>query len=195
MFESIRDAFRDLLQQNPDPDTRRDALVQMRETLVRARLGVDDLRRALASTEKGIAAERASIETMRRRRTLAERINDTETVQLATRFESQHAERLTVLERKLSVQRDELALVEREVEEMTTDFKLASKGGTPGLGASRGPVGGEWAGNGPESPTGSGFTDSADTSAFDQMDHRRDRAEREAKAEEMLEALKRRMGK
>lgn len=192
MFESIRDAFRDLLQQHPDPDTRRDALAQMRETLVRARMGVDDLRRAIVDTERAVQAERVAIETMQRRRRLAERIEDGETVQLAARYESQHGERLLVLERKLVVQREELALVEREVNEMTSDFKLASKGGTPGLGTSS-PPGART--TGPAAADDQAGADPGDTTEFDELSARNRREAREARAEEMLEALKRRMGK
>ncbi|HLV26405.1 MAG TPA: hypothetical protein VKZ41_08835 [Gemmatimonadales bacterium] len=191
MFESIRDAFRELLQQHPDPDTRRDAIAQMRETLVRARVGVQDLQRALEDTERSVVKEKSALETVRRRRMLAEKIGDTETVLLAERYETQHAERVSVLERKVLVQRDELAIVEREVSEMTSDFKLASKGGIPGLG------------NAPSSAaSGSMGTDAgpdldSDTTLrdFDEMNSRRSRADREARADDMLEALKRRMGK
>lgn len=187
MFESIRDAFRQLIQQNPDPETRRDALVQMRETLVRARMGVDDLRRGIAQTGKAIVEERAAIVTMQRRRGLAERISDEETVRLAIRYEEQHGERLAVLERKLLVQQDELAMVEREVEEMTSDFKIASKGGVPGVGDG---AAGEGTSEGRD-----GLDDMRNTAAFDAMQSRRRREDREARADEMLEALKRRMGR
>lgn len=184
MFESIREAFRDLLQQRPDPETRRDALARMRETLVRARMGVDDLRRAVADSERAVAAERAEVEKMRRRRVLAERIQDEETVRLAVRWEEQHAQRLSILERKLAAQRDELALLEREVSEMTADYRLAAKGGIPGqVGASA------------RSEVDDPLDDSATASAFDAMQASRRRADREARADEMLEALKRRMGK
>lgn len=189
MFESIRDAFRQLIQQNPDPETRRDALAQMRETLIRARMGLDDLRSGIEQTEKSVAEERAAIATMQRRRTLAERIQDEETVRLAARYEDQHGERLGVLERKLVVQRDELAMVEREVEEMSSDFRIASKGGVPGVGggASENRAGFAEDVDGPSDPL--------DTAAFDAMQSRRRREDREARADEMLEALKRRMGR
>jgi len=51
-------------------------------------------------------------------------------VVLAERFAVRHRERVAVLERKLVVQRDELALAEREVAEMLSQVRA----GRPGLG-------------------------------------------------------------
>lgn len=191
VFENIRDAFRELLQQRPDADTRRDALAHMRETLVRARVGIQDLRSALEDTERALKKEREQLETTRRRRSLAEGIGDMETVQVAARYESQYEERVLVLERKAEAQRDELALVEREVSEMTADYKLASKGGIPGLGNS-GSSGSPYEGGGAADP---GAEDDEAMREFDALRSRRSHADREARADEMLEALKRRMGK
>mgnify|MGYP006141754461 CR=1 FL=1 len=48
VFDEIRDAFRELLRGNPTPDARRSILGDMRETLVRAKMGLDDLRQLAA---------------------------------------------------------------------------------------------------------------------------------------------------
>ena len=54
---------------------------------------------------------------------------DAETVAVAERFAVRHRERILVLERKIVVQRDELALAEREVQEMTAQWRSAAQGG------------------------------------------------------------------
>ena len=51
-----------------------------------------------------------------------------ETVQVAERYAGKHRERSAVLERKLVVQREELALAEREVAEMTAEAQRATAG-------------------------------------------------------------------
>lgn len=194
VFENVRDAFRDLLRQQPDPDARRDILAQMRETLVRARMGLDDLRRGIAESEARVAAERREVATMQRRRALAEGIDDAETLALALKYEQLHAERLAVLERKLDAQRAELAMVESEVQEMTAELKLAGAGAVPGR------VGSSGAGESPFSSSGSApgddpLGDDATLRDLNAMDAARRRAEQESNADDMLQALKRRMGK
>jgi hypothetical protein len=54
-------------------------------------------------------------------------------VNVATRFESQQAERLAVLEQKLNVQENELALVERDVAEMKEQLRAALAGVGSGM--------------------------------------------------------------
>jgi len=165
----------------------------MRETLVQARMGLDDLKKGVAETQARLNRERSELETVRRRKQLAEGINDTETVALAEKYEKQHTERLALLERKLETQEAEFAMVEREVGEMNTEFKLAAAGATPGVGAGRPPGGvdaqaeaeAEEAAHGP-----AGLGDEIDGIA-----RARRRADADASAEEKLAALKRRMGK
>lgn len=194
MFDDVRQAFRDLLRGTPPSgDARRSILVQMRETLVQARMGLDDLRRGIVETRARLTREKAELETVRRRRQLAEGINDAETVKVAERYEKQHAERVAVLERKLETQEAELALVERDVNEMNAEFKLAAAGGTPG--DPRGVA------SGPDSATTTGevedvLHDSANIrSELDGLARSRRKADAEAEADEKLAALKRRMGK
>jgi hypothetical protein len=128
VFESLRQSFRDLFAQATTPGERRAAVGQMKETLVQARLGVEDLRKGVDETRRRLGTERAELETIDRRRGLAERIGDAETVAVADRFAQHHGERIAVLERKLAAQEEELALVEAEVREMTEEFKRAAAG-------------------------------------------------------------------
>jgi len=195
MFDDVRQAFRDLLRGTPPSgDARRSIVAQMRETLVQARLGLDDLRKGLEETRARLKRERLELDTVRRRKELAQGINDGETVIIAERYEKQHAERATLLERKLENQEAELAMVEREVAEMNAEFKLAAAGGTPGVSA----------GAPPRTPTDADVEEAVretmgDSAGLrDELDglaRARQRASAEASADEKLAALKRRMGK
>jgi len=193
MFDDVRQAFRDLLRGTPPTgDARRSIVAQMRETLVQARMGLDDLRKGVTETRARLVRERAELETVRRRKQLAEGIKDTETVAIAERYEKQHAERATLLERKLETQEAELAMVEREVGEMNAEFKLAAAGANPGVSA----------GSAPDATTAGGSTTDDGTTEnaglgdeIDGLARSRRRAEAESAADEKLAALKRRMGK
>jgi chromosome segregation ATPase len=130
MFENFRQSLRDLMDRSTPPEERRAGLAQMKQTLVQARMGLDDLRKGIEQTRQRLASEQRELETVRRRKGLAAGINDRETVSLAEKYESLHAERTDVLTRKLSAQESELALVEREVGEMTSALKGALGGAT-----------------------------------------------------------------
>jgi hypothetical protein len=190
MFDDVRQAFRDLLRRTPPSgDARRSVLAQMRETLVQARMGLDDVRRGVEETRARLTRERSELETVRRRKQLAAGINDTETVAVAERYEKQHTERVALLERKLETQEAELALLEREVAEMNAEFKLAAKGGTPGVASGT-----------PGAGTAEGVDDLMDSGAglrneLEELARARRRADAESAADEKLAALKRRMGK
>ena len=191
MFDDVRQAFRDLLRGTPPSgDARRSIVAQMRETLVQARMGLDDLRKGVEETRARLTRERSELDTVRRRKQLAEGIKDAETVTIAERYEKQHAERAALLERKLETQEAELAMVEREVGEMNAEFKLAAAGATPGVSA--GTAEPSAAGAAPADPLAdnAGLRDEIDGLA-----RARRRADADSSAEEKLAALKRRMGK
>jgi hypothetical protein len=137
-------------------------------------------------TRQRLEAERRELETMRRRKGYAAGINDTETLALAEKYEAHHAERVAVLERKLDAQEAELAIVERDVGEMTAELKQAMLGvpGAPSIDdAARAEV-------------DAALDDSSSiASELDAMGRARARSAREADAEQRLAELKRRMGK
>ncbi|MHB1862758.1 MAG: hypothetical protein ACYCVL_07280 [Gemmatimonadaceae bacterium] len=166
------------------PEERRDALARMKDSLVQARLGVEDLRAGVVKARAQAEAERRELETVRRRKALAEGIHDQETVDLAAKYEGHHAERLEVLERKVEVQERELGLAERELDEMNAEFKRHAIGAVP-----------------PASTAGAAGDPLADDTgesareAIDALGRERARADRDEEAERRLEALKRRMGK
>jgi len=196
MLDDVRQAFRDLLRRTPPTgDARRSIVAQMRETLVQARMGLDDLRRGVEETGTRLKRERSELETVRRRKQLAVGINDAETVAVAERYEKQHAERVTLLERKLETQQAELAMVEREVSEMNAEFKLAAAGGTPGV-TSGAPGGADAAAAAGDAAVDDLTNESAGLrDELDGLARARRRADADAAANEKLAALKRRMGK
>lgn len=188
MFDSLRQSLENLLNGSASPEERRAAVSRMKDTLVQARLGIEDLRSGVSETRHRLATERAALETVRRRKGLAEGIKDQETVTVAERYERRHAGRVEVLERKLAAQEGEVMVAEREVDEMTAELRAAAHGRVA-PGAHGGGVGGA-AGVEDLDVDGSGVRDDLDALARD-----RRRAERDAAAEERLAALKRQMGK
>lgn len=192
MFEAFRQSLRDLLDRGTPPEARREGFAQMKQSLVSARLGVDDLRAGVEQTRARLQRERTELETVRRRKGLAEGIADAETVRIAEQYEAQHAERAAVLERKLAAQEEELALTEREVAQMTTDLKRAMSGLPP-------------EGDGPSiadrrSEAGAEVDAMLDGGArvadeIDSLGRASERQARESEADRLLAELKKRMGK
>jgi hypothetical protein len=131
MFEHLRRSWQSLLDGSLPPDERREVLASMKETLVHARVGVGAMRDGLVEVRGRLAKERTELATCTRRKELAQQIGDAETVAVATKFELHHQERCSLLERKLEVQEAELAMAEREVDEMTLQLKFAVSGAQP----------------------------------------------------------------
>ena len=184
MFEQLRRSLNELLERATKPEEKRVVLVRMKSTLVQAKLGVDDLRDGLAQSRRKLETERRELETVRRRKELALGIQDTETVQVAERFERQHGERARVLEEKIDVQARELALAERELHEMKAELRTAMAGGpvSPGAEPLEDPLA--------EEDGGARVRDEINALARE-----RARADRDADAARRLEELKRKMGK
>ncbi len=177
MFDDIRHSLRDAMSRLSRREDR-DALLLMRDGLVDARVALNGMRDALAQVRAQLVREREERATAERRGRLATDIGDAETARIASEFEQRHASRISVLERKLSAQEEELAMAESEIAEMTRAYRSAAAGvpGTPGVDLD------EIAGLG---------------TPRDANDLRRDidRAAREAEAERRLAELKKRMGR
>jgi uncharacterized protein YhdP len=184
MFEDVRQALRDLLNGNVSPADRRDLLQEMRGTLVRGKMAIEDLKVASSATEERLARERRELETVRRRKSLAEGIKDAETVEIASKYEALHIERVAVIEKKLQVELEELAMLEREIEEMTVQFKAAGSG--VGSGLRSGVV---------DETTGLDDRDAALNRELSGLNRQQRRAAAEADADARLAELKRRMGR
>lgn len=184
MLDSLRRSLRDLLNGPAAGEDHRDAVARMRDTLVAARVGLSDLRTALDTARRRLAAEREELETVQRRKRFAAEIGDGETVAIAERYERLHSERVAVLEGKVRAQEAELMLAEREVSQMTDELKAAAVRAKAGPAASR---------------TFDSATledvESQLRDELDQLDRSRVRAAGEAEAERRLAEIKRRMGK
>jgi hypothetical protein len=189
VFDSFRKSLEDLINRATPPEERREIAAQMRDTLVQAKVGLADLRDALAKAKDRLSREERELETMRRRKKLAADVKDAETGALAEKYEQIHAERVAVLVKKVAAQEEELLLAERDVEAMSTELRAALAGGPAG-----GAVGG---GARPQVATGDDLDlgDSKLAEELDALGRARARAEREADADRKLDELKRRMGK
>lgn len=93
-----------------------------------AKVAVVEIQEAVVRTEREVELERQRLADAERRGRLAGEIRDAETVSVADRFAAKHRERVGVLEHKLTAQREELALAERELAEMQTQLKSAAVG-------------------------------------------------------------------
>ncbi|HET9010616.1 MAG TPA: hypothetical protein VFN38_02330, partial [Gemmatimonadaceae bacterium] len=61
MFDSFRQTLRDLMDRATPPEERRAGLARMKQTLVTARLGLDDLRAGVATTRRRVEAEQREL--------------------------------------------------------------------------------------------------------------------------------------
>jgi hypothetical protein len=185
MFENLRQTLRDLASGSIPASQKAAAVAHMRATLVQARVGVADIAAARDKTRASLEAESAELTTVRRRLGQAIEIGDDETVQVATRFEKKHAERVEVLGRKLTALQDELSLAEAELSGMTAELKSAASlvGSVPNA-----------------QSVSSGSIDPLSDSEqlrndLDGLARHKLREERDAEADERLAELKRRMNK
>jgi hypothetical protein len=185
VFDGFRRSFDDLLSRATRPEERRIVASRMKDTLVQARMGLDDLREGLEKARQRLTAEERELETIRRRKQLAEGINDRETVDIAVKYEQMHVERVDVLRQKVTAQEAELMLAERDVETMSAELKAVMAGTDPR--ATGGPVLNEP--SAPEVESGN-LRDEIDS-----LGRARAHADREADAARRLDELERRMGK
>jgi hypothetical protein len=187
MFDDLRDTLR-TFSARLDPDERRRMGQGMREAMVHAKLAINDMRAALGVTEQRLRTEQGELDTVRRRQGLAAEIGDQETVAIAERFAAQHAERVAVLESKRMVQQQELALAEREYEDMSAELRRVLSGVAPNTGGPEAAAAREVEALLSDDPVVAGEVDVPPPS-------RRSRAEREADAEARLADLKRKFGR
>jgi hypothetical protein len=187
VFDNFRRSFDDLLARATRPEERRLVASRMKDTLVQARVGLDEMREGLEKARQRLTLEEKELETVTRRKQLAEGINDRETVDIATKYEEMHRERVAVLRQKVAAQEAEVALAERDVAQMTAELKAVMSGADPRAAAPA--------------------IDTADASELDPaaaasqlreeidaLGRARARAERESDADRRLEELKRKMG-
>ena len=169
-------------EQTARPDARARA-ADIREALVEGRTALAAMREGIVVSERELAAEAKALADAERRGRLAAAVPDAETVQVAERFATRHRDRLAMLERKRQVQRDELALAEREVSEMTAQFRDARQGSAGGADAA-------WR----DLEAAGGVRPDTDLDGALLQD-RADRAAREQAADAQLAYLKKKLGK
>jgi len=125
MFESLKMRLERFLTEATPPADRREEASAIRESLVEMKAAVLGLRDALAASEQDLATERRRLEDAERRGRLATGIGDGETAEVAGRFVERHRERAAVIERRIGVQREELALADREMQELAVRLRAA----------------------------------------------------------------------
>jgi hypothetical protein len=186
VFDGFRRSFDELLTRATRPEERRIVASRMRDTLVQAKVGLGELRDGLQKTRERLILEESELGTVRRRRQLAEGIGDRETVDIATKYEEMHVQRVDVVRQKVSVQEAELALAEQDVASMASELKAVMAGtdappASPRLDA--------------DDASGLPGDGSALRDEIDSLSRARASADREADAARRLDELKRRMGK
>jgi hypothetical protein len=186
VFESFRQSFDELLSRATKPEDRRAVASRMKDTLVQARIGLDDLREGLEKSRQRLAVEEKELETVRRRKTLAEGISDRQTVEIATKYEEMHVQRVDVVRQKVAAQEAELALAEHDVAAMSAELK-AVLGGTDPLAAQASPA--------IDPVTESENQHTALNDELNSLGRARATADRAAAASRRLDELKRKMGK
>jgi hypothetical protein len=182
-FDDFRKTLEDLMNRATPATDRREIASQMRDTLVRAKMGLSEMQASLEKDRQRLQLEERELETVRRRKQMALDIDDAETVKIAEKFESTHTTKVDLLRRKVAVQEDEVRMAEADVEAMSADLRSAVKG-TGEFGPTvRAPTT-------EDDPSGAPLA-----SEIEALGRKRARAERDAAADAELEALKRQMGK
>ncbi|MEX2571007.1 MAG: hypothetical protein WD737_06855 [Gemmatimonadota bacterium] len=132
MFDDIRrifhrsmQAFREEVGRKEPEDEVADLLAAMRRELVAARAAIPEFEADVSRSGAALQRERELLAACERRRALADKIEDVETVRVAVEFATGHRERIAVLEQRLSAAEAELALRRREADEMRIRYKEA----------------------------------------------------------------------
>ncbi len=127
-IDELKARLDSLLRDFTRPGSSRDQAAALHSALVDMKVGLKDLEQALGATERELTGERSELETAERRGQLARDIDDGETASIADQFVTRHRERVALLERKLAVQQEELAISRREYEELAARYRGARQG-------------------------------------------------------------------
>ena len=186
MFERLRAALEAALDAATPPADVRAMAGRMREAVVEMRVAVARMRDAIPDTERQLADEHRQLDDAERRGRLAGGIGDAETVEVAGRFAAKHRERVMVLEQKLAAQRAELTLAQKEEAEMLEQMKALGGAAAQAAGSAER----AW-----QHLDRAGAARPETDLSQELLKTQMDRAERDARAEEQLKELKKRMGK
>lgn len=188
MFERLKEALDAVLDAATPPGDSRDVIHKMHEAVVETRVALDSMRDGIAVTEQKLAAERKHLDDAERRGRMATEIGDQETARIAEQYMAKHGERLLVLEHKLTAEREEFQLAEREFNEMREKLRTARDTHSPSDANTR--IESAW-----RDIEAAGGT-RPDTDLNDELLRSKfDRAASEARAEEQLRQLKKKMGR
>jgi len=127
-LDDLRARLDRLLSGLPD---RRTQAAGLHDALVELKVAAGVNRDALAAAERELAREQQHLADAERRGRLATEIGDAETGRIADEYAARHRERVGLLERKLSVIRDELAYVEREYQSLAAQLQSVRQGVPP----------------------------------------------------------------
>jgi hypothetical protein len=189
VFEGLKARLEKILADHTVPGDPRQRAALLHSALVEAKVAVAAMQDSLAATGRHLASERKQLEDAERRGRLAAQIPDPETVQVAEQFASRHRERVTVLEKKLAVQQDELALTQREVEQMTAELKRMRTTGTS-AGGTTAAQDAAWR----ELESAGGVRPETDVDG-DLLKHQISRQQMDAAVQAQLDHLKKKLGK
>lgn len=132
MFENLRDAFRDAvdnfnkeLNRDDIPDMVDGLLRQMHEEVTDAKAQLYTLEAQIKKAIQLSELEEKEVQTCRRREEMARRIGDEETANVAAEFAKKHERRKDIQARKALALREEMELKRSEVEDMLAKLKEA----------------------------------------------------------------------
>ncbi len=125
LFSQTWEAFRTERSRREPEDQVAELLGAMRREMVDVRAMLPEYEEAHRGAGLELERERRGLEETTRRRDMAERIGDAETVRVAEEFAARHRGRVAVLEQKVQAARAEADLRRAEAEEMTRRYKEA----------------------------------------------------------------------
>ncbi|MGH7523663.1 MAG: hypothetical protein ACREK8_05095 [Gemmatimonadales bacterium] len=114
----------------------RDEAAGLRAALVEFKVAMGQLREGLSRSERELELARREANDYGRRGEQAVAINDQETAHIASTYTAKARERIDLLERKVIVLRDELAIAQREYDATMQRFQAAARGVPPAGSAS-----------------------------------------------------------
>lgn len=132
MLEGLRARLEKLLADHTVPGDPKARAAQLHAALLEMKVALVNLREALVATEAGLRSERRQLDDAERRGRLAAQLPDPDTVLVAEQFATRHRERAAMLEKKLQLQQEELALAERDLEQLTAEYRRTRQGTEPG---------------------------------------------------------------
>jgi hypothetical protein len=188
MFKRLREALERALEAATPPPDLGEIAAKMREAVIEQKAAVRHMQEDLVREEDLLRKMTTELATSERRRELAAGIHDEETVVVADKFIAKLCERSVVIVKKVAAQKEELALAERELVEMTAELQEAARR-NPKLTSERSAEA-AWRG--------------LDRAGMDRPDldleaellkSRMERSAREAEADAKLDEMKKRMGR